>query len=119
MIAANTPVDPSDPLTTVPPASSDIVWGNGIPVLWQSTDTVILNLFGLTSTVNSPTLITSPTDSPSPATTSSSAPPPSSSGSPAPPGGGESHLSVSDICGIVIGIVGPVIAIMAFDRRMV
>jgi len=48
VITANTPFDPSDPLTTVTPSSGDIVWGNGIPVLWQSTDTVILNLFGLT-----------------------------------------------------------------------
>lgn len=47
-------------LRTITPASGDNVWGNGIPVMWESTDTDVLSLFGYqvggATTLSDPTL---------------------------------------------------------------
>jgi hypothetical protein len=39
---------------TVTPASGDIVWGNAIPVMWESTDTIIRSLFGYVPVTTAP-----------------------------------------------------------------
>ena len=62
-------------LRTITPASGDNVWGNGIPVMWESTDTDVLSLFGYqvggATALSDPTLAATTSNEP---TMSTSAP---------------------------------------------
>lgn len=76
---------PGAALRTVTPTASAIIYNDGIPVAWESTDTAILKIFGLLTTTisNSQSHLPSHTDTAAPSTGTSTSPP--SKGTPPPP----------------------------------